>query len=402
MDQVNYWENVMTKRASGEASAPAPTPAPVSTPAPAPSHDDAEPEPAEDSNQAEREAEAKAAAEKAAEDKAAAEKAAADKRAAEEKAAADNAAAEKAAAAQAAAEKEKAAEAKALAAQKLAAAKAIAEKEAAEKAAAEKAAAEKAAAEKAAAAQAARPVPQVQPVEVKPLNQDDFDLNLASERKDAILRIGRPATKQAADLTDPSVIDAYCRIRNDRDPLAWFVLGYAPGSQTKIVVIALGETGFEEMKASLPEDAVYIYINFRFGDTQRSKFIFMTYVPDTLNALKKSRVVGHRPAVEKLLKYMTLQWHVLDKSEMIRETLEKKLLAAGGANYSVQESNKGDFSSYKQATKEFYQETDKATQLTGVVYQQGPLTVTPMDISGRSMVAAQSEFRANTKDLNAK
>lgn len=63
------------------------------------------------------------------------------------------------------------------------------------------------------------------------------------------------------------------------------------------------------------QDPIYIYINYRFGDTGRSKFVFMTYVPDNLSGMKKSRVLGHRPAVEKLLKYMQLSWHVLDYSE---------------------------------------------------------------------------------------
>lgn len=70
------------------------------------------------------------------------------------------------------------------------------------------------------------------------------------------------------------------------------------------------------------------------------------------------------------------------------------LLAAGGANYSVQEEDKGNFSDYKNTTKSFYQEKDKNTSVK-VVYDTGPLSVTPCDISGRSMVASQSEFKSN-------
>jgi len=32
----------------------------------------------------------------------------------------------------------------------------------------------------------------------------------------------------------------------------------------------------------------------------------MTYVPDKMSGLAKSRVVGHRPAVEKFLKYFQI------------------------------------------------------------------------------------------------
>lgn len=159
------------------------------------------------------------------------------------------------------------------------------------------------------------------------------------------------------------------------------------------------------------KDPIYLYFNYRFGDTGRSKFVFMTYVPDNLSGMKKSRVLGHRPAVEKLLKYMQISWHVLERSEFSeyvflslysdrkRETLIKKLLAAGGANYSVQESDKGNFSSYKKTTAQFYSETEKKGTVGAIVYQTGPLTTTPMDISGRSMVAPPADFRNNIVDL---
>lgn len=60
----------------------------------------------------------------------------------------------------------------------------------------------------------------------------------------------------------------------------------------------------------------------------------------------------------------------------------------------------GDFSSYKTATKEFYEETEKKGDQIKIVYHEGPLTETPVDISGRSMVAAQSELKKNIKDLD--
>lgn len=83
----------------------------------------------------------------------------------------------------------------------------------------------------------------------------------------------------------------------------------------------------------------------------------------------------------------------------LRETLQKKLLAAGGANYSVQEADKGNFGAYKNTTASFYSETEKKGNVGAVVYQTGPLTTTPMDISGRAMVAPPADFRANIVDL---
>jgi len=329
----------------------------------------------------------------------AAERTAAIQKALAEKLVAEKAAAEKAASEKATAEKaiaEKAFAEKKLK-EKLAQEKAAQEKAAQEKAAQEKATQDKVAQEKRMADQKKADMERVQMT-----SSGSMDLNdhMESERKDAILRIGKPNSKQAADLTDPGVLEGYLRIRNDADPLMWFILGYQANSQSKLVVSALGTGDFNEMFSSIQEDAQFVYINYKFGDTQRSKFIFMTYVPDSLGGLKKSRVVGHRPAVEKMLKYIHLQWHILDKNEMKQDVLDQKLLAAGGANYSVQESDKGDFSGYKQTTKDFYSEKDKNTKLTDVLYDKGPLSrETPIDIGGRSMVAAQSEFKQNIKIL---
>jgi chemotaxis protein histidine kinase CheA len=290
------------------------------------------------------------------------------------------------------------------AAERVAAERAVAEKLAQEKKATqeraiqERIAADKATQERRLADQHKQSSDRAQPLSTS--TGMDLNEHMESEKKDCIFRIGRPTSKQAADLTDPTVLDAYLRVRNDLDSLMWFILGYQTNSQNRLIVASSGTGGFSEMHSFIQEDAQFVYINYKFGDTQRSKFIFMTYVPDSLPGLKKSRVVGHRPAVEKMLKYIHLQWHILDKNEMKQEILEQKLLAAGGANYSVQESDKGDFSGYKQTTKEFYTEKDKNTKLTDLLYDKGPLArETPMDIGGRSMVAAQSEFKSNLRDL---
>jgi len=101
--------------------------------------------------------------------------------------------------------------------------------------------------------------------------------------------------------------------------------------------------------------------------------------------------------VEKFLKYYQVGLHLLNKAEFIEKTLVDLLLKAGGANYSVQEEQKGDFSSYKNKTKEFYAETEKKGKVD-IVYDQGPLMTTPVDISGRASVAPPTDFQKNTSN----
>jgi len=89
----------------------------------------------------------------------------------------------------------------------------------------------------------------------------------------------------------------------------------------------------------------------------------------------------------------------LSIEEITEQELNKKLRKAGGADYSAQEENKGNFSSYKKTTRQFYEETDKKTAISAISFHKGPLAVTPCDISGRSMVAPASEVNKNTSEI---
>uniref|UniRef100_A0A6B2LK14 ADF-H domain-containing protein n=1 Tax=Arcella intermedia TaxID=1963864 RepID=A0A6B2LK14_9EUKA len=182
--------------------------------------------------------------------------------------------------------------------------------------------------------------------------------------------------------------------------MSWMILGYDNSkSPDKLVVTNSGTGGFDEfLEAISPDKACYMYLNYKFGDTGRSRFIVMSYVPEALNGLQKARVVGHRGAVESFIKYYQINWHSQSIDEITEAELNKKLRKAGGADYSAQESNKGNFSDYKKVTREFYSETDRKTQLKGLVYAEGPLVTTPCDITGRAMVAPSTEFLKNTSE----
>jgi len=242
------------------------------------------------------------------------------------------------------------------------------------------------------------------PVEEKP-PVDDSDVGTSSKSKEITRaegqsRINANPKQREADLNDPEILNLYVRMRDDQDPLAWIILGYDNSiSQDKLFIISSGNGDFEEFVENIPDNKpVYMYLNYKFGDTGRSRFIVMSFVPEALNGLQKARVVGHRGAVESFIKYYQINWHCLSKDEITEAELNKKLRKAGGADYSAQEDNKGNFSNYKKQTKEFYTETDKKTKVK-IVYEKGPLVTTPCDISGRSMVAPATEASKNTSEF---
>lgn len=150
-------------------------------------------------------------------------------------------------------------------------------------------------------------------------------------------------SRTVIDMTAPEILDTYVKIRDDEDTMSFMVLGYR-GSKNKLELYASGEGGFDEFVTHIPEDEpCYAYFRIVFGDSGRNKFIFMNYVPESLTGLKKSAVMNHKGSVDQFFKFYQLTWSILDKNDLKFSVLEEMLLKAGGANYSVQDSNKGPF-----------------------------------------------------------
>eukprot|EP01128_Nolandella_sp_AFSM9_P007351 TRINITY_DN39_c1_g1_i1.p1 TRINITY_DN39_c1_g1~~TRINITY_DN39_c1_g1_i1.p1 ORF type:complete len:520 (+),score=243.04 TRINITY_DN39_c1_g1_i1:73-1632(+) len=342
---------------------------------------------AADAAQAETDAAVEAEAQKQLENEAAAEAAAA---AAEAEAEAEAAAAEAAAAAAAQLQAETEAAEAAAAAEAEAEAKAKAEAEA-------KAEADAKAAAVAEAGSAAESNPA--PAATAPSGGSSMSgasAALEREKLEATTRIPLRPGSRGADIRDPAILETYLEMRDDNHSTKWMILGYKANSKNVLEVAAKGDGQWDEFVAAIPDSSCFMYINYSFGDSNRSKFVFLTYVPDTLGGMAKSRIVGHRPAIYKFIKYAQIQWDALDLADFTEEALKQKLLKAGGANYSVQESDKGNFSNYKKTTKQFYSETEKQGDGKAVSYSDGPLSTTPVDISGRPTVASPTSFLANT------
>jgi len=213
-------------------------------------------------------------------------------------------------------------------------------------------------------------------------------------------RIPKPSPK-GADLTDPDIAKIYVDVRDDSHPADWMLLRY-DGQTNKLKVTNSGSGGFTEFVKYIVEEPLYGYLRYTFGDTNRTKFIFVSYVPDKLNGLKKAKIAGHKPDVTAFIKYFHVEINALSRESLSAKNIEAKLRAAGGADYG---SGKGggtsggeNFGGVKANAANFYAKTDSESKVQ-VVYQKGPLSTTPMDISGRPMVAAASEARKNIIDL---
>jgi len=224
--------------------------------------------------------------------------------------------------------------------------------------------------------------------------------NTGNSLDEVLARVPKP-TQRGADLTDPEIAKVYVDVREDNTPTDWMLMGYGD-SNNKLKVYGSGSGGFKEFYGRLVDEPLFGYLRYTFGDTSRTKFIFISYSPEKMNGLKKARIAGHKPDVSAFLKYFHVEINALTKDDISQANVESKLRSAGGADYGSGKgggSNGGEnFSSIKANAAQFYAGKDKESSVE-IVYAKGPLSTTPCDLSGRPMVAAASAVKKNTVDL---
>jgi len=221
----------------------------------------------------------------------------------------------------------------------------------------------------------------------------------ASERirKEAQSRVVPPRSTKDVDLSNEEIFNVYTKIRLDNDSTNWMLLGYRD-SPNELSVYGHGSGGLEELKQALVEEPLFGYFSYVYGDTNRSKFIFFSWLPESVGGMKKSRVMGHRSAVDAFFKYFHITISAFQPSDLSQSLVEAKLKAAGGADYGVGTGGgtrgEQNFGGIKDQAKNMYLEKEKETNVS-IVYEKGPLTTTPCDLGGRSFVAPSSEAKKN-------
>lgn len=189
------------------------------------------------------------------------------------------------------------------------------------------------------------------------------------------------------DISSPEIRSIYEKVRDDSSPINWLALGY--GSAKKALqVYGSGSGGLKEFAASLKEGEVtYGYVRMIYGDSQRSKFVFIAYVPDGCSILTKAKANTHKPVVTQYLKFLHIDVYATTLAEMDESLILAKLAAAGGANYGTggtAAAGSEDFGSIKDNAKNFFQQTEKEGNRQSTVYTKGPLAdTTPVALQGR-------------------
>mmetsp|Transcript_90485 Transcript_90485/g.202441 ORF Transcript_90485/g.202441 Transcript_90485/m.202441 type:complete len:164 (-) Transcript_90485:131-622(-) len=103
-------------------------------------------------------------------------------------------------------------------------------------------------------------------------------------------RDGGVKVSSGLDLSDPSIAEAWSKVRADSDAETWMLLEYE--GKSKLKVRASGSGGAEELLASIADDLIL------FGGlkTKAGKFICLMCMGEDAGAMARGRAAAHKNA----------------------------------------------------------------------------------------------------------
>ncbi|KAL3184980.1 hypothetical protein MRX96_030869 [Rhipicephalus microplus] len=131
-----------------------------------------------------------------------------------------------------------------------------------------------------------------------------------------------------------SVRGAYDDVRDDRNSTSWALLTYDGGM---IRATSRGED-FETLKKNLAEhERAFIYLRIQAGDemSKRSKFVFITWLSETVGVLQRARISSDKAAVKEIIKNFAVELQVEDPGELTEDHIKNTVSKAGGTDYGT-------------------------------------------------------------------
>lgn len=200
-----------------------------------------------------------------------------------------------------------------------------------------------------------------------------------------------------ADVSDPALVEAVLDVRDDSTETNWCAFGYK--DKTTIELKATGTGGHDElMNYCTPDAILFCLLRVVDGDreSQRIKFVFLTFVGEDVGGLARGRVGVHVGSVKPLMGQCNIDLSADNQRECTMAIIKKKLKVAGGADYDTGSNAAGykPTENLRNKALEAYRQKEKETTIKSVVYVTSALpSATPVDLGGRPMVASASEAK---------
>lgn len=141
-----------------------------------------------------------------------------------------------------------------------------------------------------------------------------------------------------AGANSPEILEAYDKIRSDKDETNWLLISYAAGAGNKLVLTATGTGGIAELADRLEETEVqYAYVRVEYAndaESKRIKFCFVAWIGENAKVMRKARASLEAGEVKKVLSHYSIQVDANEKSDLDEAEVVKRLRKAGGADYN--------------------------------------------------------------------
>ncbi|KAF7795662.1 hypothetical protein EIP86_006827 [Pleurotus ostreatoroseus] len=140
-----------------------------------------------------------------------------------------------------------------------------------------------------------------------------------------------------ADVSDSKIDEAYQDVRSDKTETNWLLLDYESDRSDKLQLTATGSGGLEELCQHLDESkASFAYARIRYSndkESQREKFILITWIGQSCKVMRKAKISVHAADVKQVLRVFSIEVPAREKDDLKEEPIVIKLRKAGGASY---------------------------------------------------------------------
>jgi len=204
------------------------------------------------------------------------------------------------------------------------------------------------------------------------------------------------------DISATELKDAVQQVRSDDNPSKYCILKYE--GKAKIVLQEIGSDSISDMVSKFEDDQVqYALLRVEGGRDQESKavkFVYVVWIGPSVGGMAKGRVSSHKADLKETIGWTVVDIQTDDKDEVTEEIIRDKLKKASGANYDLGSNAEGytsEAGAIQAASKNNYKTLEKDSNIGPVQFEKfARPKETPMDLSGRPMVAPPTEAMANT------
>jgi len=140
-----------------------------------------------------------------------------------------------------------------------------------------------------------------------------------------------------ADLSDPTIDEAYQDVRSDKSDTNWLLLDYESERSDKLTVTQTGTGGLAELRDVLADSkASYAYVRVTYSndkESQREKFILVVWIGPGCKVMRKAKISVHAADVKQVLRVYSIEVPAREKDDLKEDPIIVRLRKAGGASY---------------------------------------------------------------------